>query len=67
MEKIYFCNKRDCCPFLEVTQEGLYITDDNNNKVFLTKDNVSDLYTYLLYNKKEILDESFYQTKGVSQ
>lgn len=65
MEKIFFCQKRDCCPFLETTQEGIYITDDSNNKIFLTKDNVADLYSFLLYNKKEILDETFYEKKEI--
>lgn len=63
MEKIFFCSKRECCPFLEYTQEGVYITDDNSQKVFLTKDNLKDLMTYLQYNKKEILDDTIF-TEG---
>lgn len=65
MEKIYFCSKRECCPFLEYTQEGVYITDDKSQKIFLTKDNLKDLMTYLQYNKKEILEETVF-TEGKS-
>jgi hypothetical protein len=63
MNKVFFCSKRQCCPFLEYTEKGVHITDDLSNKVFLTKDNLKDLLTYLESNKKQILDNSIFKTK----
>ncbi len=63
MSKTYeFCNKRDCCPKIRIENHGATIFDeDRKESIFLNREQLADLCTFLKYNSKEIINGSFFE------